>query len=401
MSITVTPRDANPLRAAIMLAMMIAITSAGCQQQSDPASKEAPKDQPATTASDEPEKHPPSSKHAAATEDRGSQHTDADADHQSAGMGNGRGERGMGRGRGGMGGFRPDMTTIHAMFAASDKIKRMVRKLPDGAEATTESDDEEIAALIQEHVPAMERRVLEDSPLPPMTFHPIFVNLIKHSGDYTVKFEDTEKGMKVVYKADDPFVIMLVQEHARLISRFLKNGMSEIHKPYTLPKVGNGNDRKGDQKKRAMSAKKALFEKLSTRLVQVMSDGGPVNAIEVCSKDASKLAGEISKEHGLKIGRTSFKLRNPENTPPDWAATMVKQRVSEPKFVDLPDGKLGAMLPIKLMPQCISCHGSTDQIDVDVLAALADGYPNDRATGFKVDELRGWFWVEVPGDERK
>lgn len=157
-----------------------------------------------------------------------------DDEHHDEGAHHGPG-RGFGRGRGG--GFRPDMTTIHAMFAAKEKITRTVKPLPTGAVAITESDDEEIASLIQEHVPAMESRVLEDSPLPPMTFHPIFQALIKNSDKYTLEYEDTDKGIKVTYKATDPFVIMLVQEHSKLVSRFLKNGMSEIHKPYELPKV--------------------------------------------------------------------------------------------------------------------------------------------------------------------
>lgn len=395
MNITATPRDPNTIRAVLMLAMVIAITSTGCQQQSDQASKEAPNDQPVAAAPSASDKGAPSKEPAEEIDDDSDQHADAEHSHAGEGMGQGRGGRGMGKGRGRMGGFRPDMTTIHAMFAASDKINRTVKNLPNGAEATTESDDEDIVALIQEHVPAMERRVLKDSPLPPMTFHPIFVNLIKHSKDYTLKFEDTKRGMKVVYKADDPFVIMLVQEHAKLVSRFLKNGMSEIHKPYKLPQVGDRKDQT-DKKKKALSAKKALFEKLSTRLVQAMSEGGPANAIEVCSKDAAKLANEVSSELDLKIGRTSFKLRNPKNAPPNWAATIVEQRVSDPTFVDLPDGKLGAMLPIKLMPQCMACHGPKDQIDKEVLTALADRYPDDHATGFKIDDLRGWFWVEVP-----
>ena len=28
-------------------------------------------------------------------------------------------------------------------------------------------------------------------------------------------------------------------------------------------------------------------------------------------------------------------------------------------------------------------------------AAIAADYPQDRATGYGPDELRGWFWVEV------
>lgn len=147
--------------------------------------------------------------------------------------------RGQGRGlrRGMSGEMREDMITLHALFAARDKISRSVKMLPNGAEAITESDDPKVAALLQEHVPAMEGRVHDDKPLPPMTFHPIFVELIKHANDYTLTHEETDRGMKAIYRSEKPFVIMLVQEHAKLVSRFVKNGMEEIHKPYTLPKV--------------------------------------------------------------------------------------------------------------------------------------------------------------------
>ena len=151
--------------------------------------------------------------------------------------------QGMQRGRGMSVEMRADMTTLHAMFAQREKINRTVTLLPGGAEAITESEDDQITALLKEHVPAMEGRVYEDNPLPPMTFHPVFVELIKHADDYTFTTEETARGIKVVYKADDPFVIMLVQEHAKLVSRFIANGMSEIHKPYAFPKLdGHAND---------------------------------------------------------------------------------------------------------------------------------------------------------------
>lgn len=145
--------------------------------------------------------------------------------------------RGMGRGPGAMPGMQGDMGTLHAMFADRDKIKRTITNLPDGAEAVTESDDAAIAELLKEHVPAMEERVVGNKPLPPMTFHPIFVELIKHADDYTLSYEETDNGIKVKYKSDDPYVVMLVQEHAKLVSRFIKNGMEEIHTPYTLPTI--------------------------------------------------------------------------------------------------------------------------------------------------------------------
>lgn len=162
----------------------------------------------------------------------------AKAEERSGEKGNEHGPmqgRGMGRGLGAMPGMRGDMTTLHAMFADREKIKRSVKNLADGAEAVTESDDEAIAKMLKEHVPAMEDRVVGNKPLPPMTFHPIFVQLIKHADDYTLTYEETDKGIKVRYQSDDPYVVMLVQEHAKLVSRFIKNGMEEIHAPYELP----------------------------------------------------------------------------------------------------------------------------------------------------------------------
>ncbi|MCR9115378.1 MAG: DUF3365 domain-containing protein [bacterium] len=152
---------------------------------------------------------------------------------QGQGRGQGRGQQGQGRGPGME--WREDMVTLHALFGNRKKIKRAVRLLPDGAESLTESTDKKVAALIKQHVPAMESRVHGDNPLPPMTFHPVFVQLIKHADDYSFTYKETPNGMSVRYKATDPFVIMLVQEHAKLVSRFIANGMSEIHKPYKLP----------------------------------------------------------------------------------------------------------------------------------------------------------------------
>ena len=140
-----------------------------------------------------------------------------------------------GMGRGGMSGMRGDMATLHSLFNGRGKISRTIKNLPNGAETLTESDDDEIASLLQEHVPAMEGRVSSNSPLPPMTFHPLFKELIKHARDVVFEYDETDRGVKITYTSDDPYVVLLIQEHAKLVSRFIKNGMDEIHAPYTLP----------------------------------------------------------------------------------------------------------------------------------------------------------------------
>lgn len=229
------------------------IISVGCNTQLATDARNDPNSEPSTITNTEPAEAVAA---AARTEDSDTElNANGDAENSEpgilalggrGGMGQGPGRgAGLGRGPGANGGMREDMTTLHAMFAGRDRIRREITILPDGAEAVTESDDGTIAGLIQLHVPAMEGRVLEDNPLPPMTFHPVFVELIKHSSEYELTYEETEKGVKVKYTSDDPYVVMLVQEHAKLVSRFIRNGMEEIHKPYSLPKLDKKSENLG------------------------------------------------------------------------------------------------------------------------------------------------------------
>jgi hypothetical protein len=130
--------------------------------------------------------------------------------------------------------------------------------------------------------------------------------------------------------------------------------------------------------------------------MDAVAQGGPAAAIRVCKDEAPQIAREVGQQYGVSIGRTSFRLRNPNNTPPEWAIAMIEQRVEEPQFVELANNQLGALLPIKLQPVCLMCHGPAEQLGDDVRSELAKQYPDDQATGFADGDLRGWFWVEVP-----
>lgn len=149
------------------------------------------------------------------------------------------------------------------------------------------------------------------------------------------------------------------------------------------------------QKELALSTRDELFKTLSGELMTSMSENGPAKSIKVCKTRAPEVAAKISEETGVRIGRTSFKLRNTENQPPDWAKPYVEERVEKEIVVELPDQELGALLPIRLKAACVMCHGTNEQVTPDVKAAIAANYPDDQATGFKENDLRGYFWVEV------
>jgi hypothetical protein len=98
----------------------------------------------------------------------------------------------------------------------------------------------------------------------------------------------------------------------------------------------------------------------------------------------------------VMIGRTSDRLRNPGNVAPSWAKSVLAERPEQERVLVHPDGSLGVVLPIRIAPTCLACHGPSDSIEPAVREALAAMYPQDQATGYAAGDLRGWFWVEVP-----
>jgi hypothetical protein len=150
------------------------------------------------------------------------------------------------------------------------------------------------------------------------------------------------------------------------------------------------------QQKIAVAAREALFERLMKRLAAVVETEGPAAAIAVCQSEAPTIAQAVGHEKNVRIGRTSDKLRNSKNQPPEWAVSVLKDRPTQAVFLTHPDGRFAALLPVRLKAQCLTCHGPIESIPMDVRQALLQRYPEDRAIGYAEGDLRGWFWVEVP-----
>ncbi|QEG23728.1 c-type heme family protein [Mariniblastus fucicola] len=150
------------------------------------------------------------------------------------------------------------------------------------------------------------------------------------------------------------------------------------------------------QRETAIAARDKLFQSLIGELTDSVAKDGVAKSIEVCKNRAPEIAKSISEEMKLKIGRTSFLLRNDENVPPEWATDFVEQRVEKEVNVELAENGLGVLLPIRLMDACIKCHGAPEYLAADVAEAIETNYPNDQATGFTAGDLRGYFWIEVP-----
>ena len=147
-------------------------------------------------------------------------------------------------------------------------------------------------------------------------------------------------------------------------------------------------------------------QQLGGQLASAMAAGGPVAAIEVCAEVAPEIAAKASRESGAVVGRTALRVRNPDNAPDSDARQVLKaftERLETGDSMPLehfgtaPGGGNRYMRAIVLQPLCATCHGAT--LAPAVSAAVAARYPQDRATGFAVGELRGAFIIDWPAKE--
>lgn len=150
--------------------------------------------------------------------------------------------------------------------------------------------------------------------------------------------------------------------------------------------------------RKAEEARGDLAGTLMGRVSEVMKKEGPAGAVKVCNLEASGLTEQVGNKHGVEIGRTSHRLRNPDNQPPDWARAfdLVDTGVDSQVVLKSNHDDLAVFTPIFLGEKCATCHGPRDEIDPSIRKKLNERYPNDQATGFEPGDLRGWFWVESP-----
>lgn len=141
---------------------------------------------------------------------------------------------------------------------------------------------------------------------------------------------------------------------------------------------------------------------LQNTLATAMMEGGPVNAVTVCHDSAIKIAEFHSSQSGWQVSRTALKIRNPANAPDDWELKTLRQfeqrKASGEKvtaieysewFEESGQRVFRYMKPIATTGICLSCHGGS--VDEGLAIILGDFYPDDKATGFNVGDIRGAF----------
>lgn len=150
----------------------------------------------------------------------------------------------------------------------------------------------------------------------------------------------------------------------------------------------------------AALARAASFQQaLKAELMAAMAAGGPVNAVKVCSERAPAIAAEASKD-GYRVRRIGTRVRNLANTPGEADQQPLAELAAQPdaRFVrgDGDDVVLARRyVPLRIEAACLNCHGKPDGMQSELQQALATRYPDDKATGYALGELRGAIVVET------
>jgi hypothetical protein len=153
------------------------------------------------------------------------------------------------------------------------------------------------------------------------------------------------------------------------------------------------------------TAIKGFAKALGGELKGAMKKGGPLAALDVCKTQAMPITQAQSEKNGISLSRTSLKVRNPDNAPAAWEKTVLeafearKAKGEDVKMMDysakvtLENGQheLRYMKAIPTGGVCLACHGET--VAPEVEAKLKTLYPEDKARGFKLGDIRGAFSV--------
>ena len=154
---------------------------------------------------------------------------------------------------------------------------------------------------------------------------------------------------------------------------------------------------KGQGLQYALAVQGTLGKTLQGKIRQAGTSG----AIAFCNVHALPITDSIGLALGARISRITDKARNPLNRASvEEMAIIGKYRgqlssgeTPEPLLVRQ-DGQVHFYYPILTSELCLQCHGTPgSQMDAEVYAELRQLYPDDQATGYSANELRGLWKV--------
>ncbi len=145
-----------------------------------------------------------------------------------------------------------------------------------------------------------------------------------------------------------------------------------------------------------------FMKSLKGILINQIQTNGVVNAVSVCSDTAQVLTNNYGIKKGVYIKRVSLKNRNENNYPDDFEKKILNKFGLHKQNNELNDKTehfeivnegeftyLRYLKPILIQAECLNCHGGANDMMPEVKELIAKTYPNDKAVGYNIGDLRG------------
>lgn len=153
-----------------------------------------------------------------------------------------------------------------------------------------------------------------------------------------------------------------------------------------------------------------LAKELGKNMKAHMKAGGPLDALNFCSNEAYDLTDAVNKKlkKGVSVKRISSQYRSEANKPSaneekilNSLQSLQKSGVVLPPYLveKVDDQTLKFYKPLVIdKPVCLKCHGVVK--DPKLKNEIAQRYPNDKAMGYKINDLRGAIVVTIDKSQK-
>ncbi len=159
----------------------------------------------------------------------------------------------------------------------------------------------------------------------------------------------------------------------------------------------------------ARSVATSVPPKLLAVLKDEITRGGPEGAITTCREQAPSMARAASEQSGWQVRRVSLRNRNPKAVPDAWeraaledfdrraAAGEPPAKLERAETVEQDGRRVQRyMRALPTIDLCMNCHGTPDRVTDAVAARLKALYPDDRAVGYRIGDIRGAMTLVRP-----
>lgn len=207
-------------------------------------------------------------------------------------------------------------------------------------------------------------------------------------------------------------IFSLLMCNCNNISKENSNSKNEIPKPNIQvlaegPQLTDKNKENDTSNLSPMEIGKNMALKakgvLGKNLMEAITSKGTEHALSFCSLKAIPLTDNTATSLNATIRRVSDKNRNPENKPNKaelgyieaTKLVIAQGNAPKPQLTSYENKHIG-YYPILTNNMCMQCHGQLKtEILPKTLSKINELYPNDLATGYNINELRGIWVIEM------